>query len=61
MIVQLDNAAPASTLSQAERDEIDNRAVQEAWLSLTGTLPTSTSRVSAGVKYSIRRSSLPNS
>jgi hypothetical protein len=42
MIVQLDNAAPASALSQAERDEIDNRAVQEAWLSMAGTLPTST-------------------
>jgi hypothetical protein len=42
MIVQPDNAASSSTMSQAERDEIDNKAVQEAWLSLAGTLPVST-------------------
>ncbi len=42
MIVQLDNAASSSTTSQAERDELDNKAVQEAWLSLAGTLPVST-------------------
>jgi len=42
MIVQLDNAAPASPLTQVERDEIDNRAVEEAWLSLAGNLPKST-------------------
>jgi hypothetical protein len=41
-MIVLDDAAPPSSLSQAERDELDNRAVQDAWLSLAGTLPTST-------------------
>jgi hypothetical protein len=42
MIVQENIAAPALILTQNERDEIDNRAVQEAWLSLAGSLPVST-------------------
>jgi hypothetical protein len=42
MIVQLENAASSPAISQAERDEMDNKAVQEAWLSLAGTLPLST-------------------
>src|SRR5690348_17166423 len=42
MIVQPDHATSSSTISQAERDELDNKAVQEAWLSLAGTLPAST-------------------
>jgi hypothetical protein len=43
MIFQIeDGAASSSTATQAERDELDNKAVQEAWLSLAGTLPVST-------------------
>ena len=42
MIVQPDNAASSSTTSQADRDELDNKAVQDAWLSLAGTLPPAT-------------------
>lgn len=42
MIVKEDAAAPALILGQNERDEIDNRAVQEAWRSLAGMLPAST-------------------
>ena len=42
MIVQPDNAASSSTTSQDDRDELDNKAVQDAWLSLAGTLPPAT-------------------
>ena len=42
MIVHESIAAPSAILTQDERDEIDNRAVQEAWLSLAGSLPAST-------------------
>jgi hypothetical protein len=36
-------------LSQRERDEIDNEAIQEAWKALTGSLPASAKeRVSRG-------------
>jgi hypothetical protein len=44
MTGQLDNAAFSSAINQAERDEMDNKAVQEAWLSLAGTLPLSTAQ-----------------
>lgn len=40
MIVQFDKEASSSMhLTQAERDRLDNEAVRDAWLSLTGSLP----------------------
>jgi hypothetical protein len=35
-------ANPCPILTQAERDEIDNAAVKDAWISLAGVLPVST-------------------
>jgi len=60
MIVQPDNAASSSTMSQAERDEIDNKAVQEAWLSLAGTLQSQRNRASPEARCSIPRSTRLN-